>query len=129
MTSRKDGKKHPLFLLHLLYYKISRKMFKLTSLFKIRLSFEAYRPLHKAVQCWNCQGFFHLAQDCFLPPQCVCCGINHGSWECLTKNDTSNEENLLYCNCNGKHPSNYKGCENYPLKPRFKKSYARRYKR
>lgn len=29
----------------------------------------------------------------------------------------------LCCNCNGRNPSNYKGCEKYPVKPRFKKSY------
>lgn len=30
----------------------------------------------------------------------------------------------ICCNCNGQHSSSYKGCENYPVKSRFRKFYA-----
>lgn len=105
MTTRKDGKKHPIFLLHLPKCENSKKKnFKLTSLFKIKVSVEAHRPLRETAKCWNCQGFFHLAKYCFLPTRCVGCGLNNDLRECPTKNDDSKEPPPLpiRCNCNGR---------------------------
>lgn len=75
MYSRKDGRILPLFLLHLSCNKISKR-FLIKSLFKIRIDIENYIAPRKAVQCWNCQCFFHISANININPKCVCC------WTC-----------------------------------------------
>lgn len=55
------------------------KFIELKSIFKILVQIDNYGPPKKAVQCWNCQGFFHINTQCLMDPKCVGCGKNHHS--------------------------------------------------
>lgn len=68
-------------------------------------------------QCYNCQGFFHSAANCYLPARCVKCSANHERGKCPMENVTPEERNKLFCVLCNKfgHPASYKGCEKYKI--------------
>lgn len=76
-----------------------------------------WEPLKKPEiqQCRNCQGFFHSAANCFLPPRCVKCKLSHETGKCAIDTVDENERDKLYCVVCNKygHPASYKGCEKY----------------
>lgn len=119
------------FLINLERNENSKKILQLKSLFKIRLEADTYRPPRKATQCWNCQGFLRISTQCFMDPKCVSCGDVHKSPDCPRKiaEISENEEKIKKppqsgCNCGSQHPASCKACKNFPLKSRFRKSYA-----
>ena len=59
----------------------------------------------QASQCFECQGFGHLAKECTQEQRCPRCGENHKSKECKT-----DRQNAKCCNCGGSHSSAYRGC-------------------
>lgn len=70
-------------------------------------------------QCFRCQRFGHVSNNCHLEQRCVKCALKHNIGEC--KKDS--EEPPKCANCMKPHPANYRGCEaakNYKLliKPR-----------
>lgn len=129
MISGKDGITLPLFLLHLPTNEASNRIFKLLALFHIRVEIEKYRPHKKATQCFNGQGFFHHARHCFLKPKCVgwakntCQELAQIIWIIICHSNDPKPEPLC-CNCNGQHPASYKRCKNFPLRHKFKESFA-----
>lgn len=66
-------------------------------------------------QCRNCQGFFHSASNCYLPPKCVKCDKQHERGKCQIDKVSADEMDKLYCVLCKKygHPASYKGCEIY----------------
>lgn len=80
---------------------------------------------------WDCQGLYHISTQCFMNPKCVGCGEIHRSPQCPRKNSENfpNEEKIekpppICCNCGLVHPASYKGCKNFPVKTKFRKTYA-----
>lgn len=126
MTSRKDKRIIPLFLLHLSRDELSQKIYKLRALFHFRVNIEPHRPPKKTTRCFKCQNFLNHANFCFLDPKCVCCDEEQDSYSCSRKNakNTDTVTKPTCTNCNEDHPASYRGCKKFPEKIP-KKSYAK----
>lgn len=118
MTSRKDKRILPLFLLHPSNDQLSQKTFKLRALFHFSVNIEAYVSPKKAMQCFKCQKFFHHAILCFLDPRCVRCSEAHDSYSWSRKNATNTENDTKpnCSNCLEEHPDSYRGCKKFKNK-------------
>ena len=79
---------------------------------RIRIRCETFRPKPQVTQCYQCQGFNHVAKDCKNEVKCLRCAGSHKSTECPNKN----QDNLVVrcSNCKGDHASVSKEC------PKFK---------
>ena len=79
---------------------------------RIRIRCETFRPKPQVTQCYQCQGFNHVAKDCKNQVKCLRCAGSHKSTECPNKN----QDNLVVkcANCKGDHASVSKDC------PKFK---------
>ena len=70
---------------------------------------EEFRQPVLVQQCFNCQCFGHLTQNCKSKQKCVICGENHSHKGCPKK-----EAKQPKCaNCSGPHVASYKGCPEY----------------
>lgn len=58
-------------------------------------------------QCHNCQMWGHSSSNCSRPPQCVKCGAQHNTIDCIKPRD----EKPTCANCKGEHPANFQGCQ------------------
>ena len=58
------------------------KLKNLNALFHIRIRMEKYRGIQGVRQCFNCQGFGHVANLCNKRAKCVRCGENHKLTDC-----------------------------------------------
>ncbi|RZF44367.1 hypothetical protein LSTR_LSTR007942 [Laodelphax striatellus] len=64
------------------------------------------RQQHESVlQCYRCQGFWHLAANCEQTPCCVRCGDAHSVDVC-----TQPRNRPRCCHCGGPHHAAYKHC-------------------
>jgi len=48
---------------------------------------EYYNQTHWIQQCFNCQAYGHIAQNCKRPTSCAYCAQNHSSQDCPTARD------------------------------------------
>lgn len=58
-------------------------------------------------QCFRCQRYGHVSQNCHLEQRCVKCSLTHNKGECSKTAD----ESPTCANCLKAHPANYRGCE------------------
>lgn len=56
-------------------------------------------------QCYRCQAFGHIAQNCTRTPRCVICGVDHYSKECTNK-----DKPPCCANCGQDHAASFKMC-------------------
>ena len=68
-------------------------------------------------QCYQCQGFNHVAKDCKSQVKCMRCGKPHKSSECPGKGKDSFKPKCS--NCNGEHVATSRECHKY--KEQFQK--------
>ena len=73
-------------------------------------TWERFRKSKKVTQCYNCQGFGHVAKNCYKKPKCVKCAKDHKTQDCLIKNRS---ENPICANCGGNHAASSKDCGIY----------------
>ena len=67
---------------------------------------EEFKTTKSILQCYQCQGFGHKAQNCTKNQKCVVCGGAHSH-----KNCPNIEKRSPKCaNCRRPHVANYKGC-------------------
>ncbi|XP_044575320.1 uncharacterized protein LOC123259117 [Cotesia glomerata] len=57
------------------------------------------------LQCYRCQGFWHVAANCRHLPRCVRCGEPHSVEFCSRPRN-----NPVCCHCSGPHHAGYKQC-------------------
>ncbi|XP_025159606.1 uncharacterized protein LOC105187862 isoform X2 [Harpegnathos saltator] len=57
------------------------------------------------LQCYRCQGFWHVAANCRHLPRCVRCGEPHSVEFCPRPRN-----NPVCCHCSGAHHAGYKQC-------------------
>ncbi|XP_014473902.1 PREDICTED: uncharacterized protein LOC106743997 [Dinoponera quadriceps] len=57
------------------------------------------------LQCYRCQGFWHVAANCRHLPRCVRCGEPHSVEFCPRPRN-----NPICCHCSGPHHAGYKQC-------------------
>jgi hypothetical protein len=72
----------PLFLITLDRSEKSKDIFKLTNICHIAVKVEAYRAQSGLTQCYNCQKFGHVLENCRQPPRYLWCGGGHLHKEC-----------------------------------------------
>ena len=81
-------------------------------------------------QCFKCQSFGHIAQNCFKTEVCANCAEKHNTKNC------QNPKNFKCANCSGNHPSYDVECDYYKriitakknvLKNRFDSYYDNEY--
>ena len=82
---------------------------------RIRIRCEPFRPAPSITQCYQCQGFNHLAKDCKSQVKCMRCAGPHKSSECPEKD--KNFFNPKCTNCKGDHVAASRIC------PKFKEQY------
>ena len=73
-----------------------------------KLTVEDYRQSGPR-QCFKCQSFGHLATSCTNPVRCKNCSGDHSHKDCKA----TSEETQQCPNCQGSHPSTFKGCPAY----------------
>ncbi|VDI39763.1 Hypothetical predicted protein [Mytilus galloprovincialis] len=72
----------------------------------INIGYKTYNTklfVPKPIQCYKCQGFGHMANQCRNKKRCIKCGEEHENEQCTSTD-------LKYVNCKGKHMSNDKEC-------------------
>ena len=79
---------------------------------RIRIRCEPFRPTPPVTQCYQCQGFNHVAKDCKSKVQCMRCAGPHKSSECTEKDKDSFSPKCI--NCSGNHVAASREC------PKFK---------
>ena len=67
------------------------------------MSYGVHPYISKPMQCYNCQGFNHLARNCFSKPKCVVCAGAHSLKDCP-------KSRVCCSNCGGAHAASYAGC-------------------
>ena len=64
----------------------------------------------RAIQCFNCQGFGHMASNCRRGRRCLLCSGQHTHNEC-PQFKTIKQDQVLKCpNCSGNHAANAREC-------------------
>jgi len=66
---------------------------------------EAPSQHESVLQCYRCQGFWHIAANCHHMPRCVRCGEGHSVEQC-----TRPRNDPVCCHCNGPHHAAYRQC-------------------
>ncbi|XP_043492505.1 uncharacterized protein LOC122517941 [Polistes fuscatus] len=59
----------------------------------------------RVLQCYRCQGFWHVAANCRHLPRCVRCGEPHSVEFCPRPRN-----NPICCHCSGPHHAGYRQC-------------------
>ncbi|GFW74248.1 uncharacterized protein TNCV_2524521 [Trichonephila clavipes] len=63
-------------------------------------------------QCYNCNNFYHTAENCHLKPRCLKCGKEHTTKQCPIK---ERQENPFCINCQEYgHSACYTKCPKFP---------------
>lgn len=81
----------------------------------VDIGFKSYKTklfVPKPIQCFKCQGYGHMSNECRNTQRCIKCGENHQNENCKT-------ETHLCINCKGKHMANDKAC---PVRETMKKT-------
>ena len=84
---------------------------------RIRIRCEPFRFAPSITQCYQCQGFNHIAKDCKSQVKCMRCAKPHKSSECPGKGKDSFKPKCT--NCNGEHVAASRECPKY--KEQFQK--------
>ena len=84
---------------------------------RIRIRCEPFRPTPPVTQCYQCQGFNHVAKDCKSKVQCMRCAGPHKSSECTEKDKDSFSPKCI--NCSGNHVAASREC------PKFKEQFKK----
>lgn len=64
---------------------------------------------NRVTQCFRCQSFGHIAQNCTKVPRCVICGEQHPTRSCINKSKPPK-----CANCTGDHAASYRQCPKRP---------------
>lgn len=101
------------------------ELYRVADINGMQVSLERYKGLRGPAQCHRCQGFFHSAQACRMPPKCVRCAKGHLSKDCPVKDLI---QPCVCANCNGDHPASFRSCPKFP-RPAQKKRGPRKVER
>ncbi|XP_055938241.1 uncharacterized protein LOC129968409 [Argiope bruennichi] len=63
-------------------------------------------------QCFKCQSFAHVSQNCRMQERCVIWAENHDSRNCPQKKAETVKKKCA--NCGGPHTASYRGCPKFP---------------
>jgi len=99
----------PLFFIELETQANNKEIFNLKFLGNTKITIEAPHKNRNIIQCQRCQAHGHSKTYCTKPYQCVKCGGQHDSKDCMKP-----RHNPAKCAlCCEHHPANYNGCTVY----------------
>lgn len=98
----------PLFFVELESRENNEDIYKIKHLMHTIISFEQPHKKRDIPQCARCQAYGHTKSFCNKTPNCVKCLQKHFTKDCPRK---VRDQEVKCCNCGGKHPANYRGCE------------------
>ncbi|GBO38133.1 Nucleic-acid-binding protein from transposon X-element [Araneus ventricosus] len=116
LTQFRTRKPLPFFLLELNRTPKVEEVYSVKSFKNLQIEVEPFRGRQQIVQCFACNSFNHVAEQCQMRARCLKCGQNHQTNACSIKERV---EMPTCINC-GKvgHVAAYRGCENFPkIKP------------
>ena len=105
----------PLFLITLENNEKGREIINLDSLLYYKIRIEKYARNPQTTQCFKCQKFDHVSNNCHIDPRCVKCAGPHKTSECQKERSVD----ASCANCGGKHTANYRGCPEYKKKTKL----------
>jgi hypothetical protein len=85
----------------------NKEIYKVNTLLKTIVQFEAPHTKREIPQCMCCQKFGHMKNYCRNNPRCVKCAAHNLTTDCPRK---VKDDNFKCVNCNENHPANYRGC-------------------
>lgn len=85
-----------------------QEIFKIKTLCYCIVSWEKPHKKIYPTQCFKCQKYHHIANNCTRDLKCRKCAGNHHIKDCIKEDEDSE-----CANCNQKHPANSKTCEIY----------------
>ncbi|GFU44785.1 uncharacterized protein TNCV_3150791 [Trichonephila clavipes] len=89
----------------------NQKIFDLKTVGYMQVKIEGYL-IRGITQCFNCNNFFHTAENCHLKPRCLKCGKEHPTRQCPIK---ERQENPFCINCQEDgHSACYTKCPKFP---------------
>ncbi|GFT12066.1 uncharacterized protein TNCV_726531 [Trichonephila clavipes] len=89
----------------------NQKIFDLKTVGYMQVKIESYL-IRGITQCFNCNNFFHTAENCHLKPRCLKCGKEHPTRQCPIK---ERQENPFCINCQEYgHSACYTKCPKFP---------------
>lgn len=109
MIKKDNNIKLPLFVITFAVGTLKSQVFSIKYVCNCVIQWEAYRSNNPVVQCYKCQGFNHLAKNCYKKPKCFKCSLQHNTSEC----PVTSSDNYKCANCEKSHAANNKSCEVY----------------
>ncbi|GFV20506.1 uncharacterized protein TNCV_4142671 [Trichonephila clavipes] len=98
--------------------KMSMTFIKCAAVSTCRSSSIPLKKVNRITQCYNCNDFHHVSQNCNMKTRCLKCGQNHRTGACEIKEKI---ENPLCINCNTKgHMASSTECPQFPIKGKGK---------
>lgn len=89
--------------------KVVRQSVQLVCNFRIKWEDYVKPRQFRSTQCYRCQKFGHVADNCGFDARCVKCSMDHESKSC----PKAREESAKCANCGKDHPASYRGCETH----------------
>lgn len=71
------------------------------------IRWEKFKNRRDVIQCYNCQAFGHISNNCHKTPKCLKCAGDHNSRDCAV---TEKIENPKCINCGGDHVASDENC-------------------
>ena len=74
------------------------------------IRWEKFKNTRNVIQCYNCQAFGHISNNCHKKPKCMKCAGDHNSRDCLIKEKIKKPKCV---NCDGDHVASDVSCSEY----------------
>ena len=87
-----------------------KELLKIKRLCFCTIQWERYKNNRLVTQCFNCQGFHHIADKCHKKPRCLKCAGDHNTKNCSIAQTATSP---ICANCGGEHMANSVECEIY----------------
>ncbi|GFV65791.1 uncharacterized protein TNCV_651141 [Trichonephila clavipes] len=111
LISKKTKTTLPFFQVTLLRNANNKKIFDLKTVGYMQVKIEGYL-IRGITQCFNCNNFFHTAENCHLKPRCLKCGKEHPTRQCPIKERQENPFCINYQEYG--HSVCYTKCPKFP---------------
>ncbi|GFW51198.1 uncharacterized protein TNCV_3594801 [Trichonephila clavipes] len=108
----------PIYMIEIVRDENVNDIYQVRSCLYMQIKLDSFKKGNRITQCYNCNFFHHVSQNCNMKTHCLKCGESHRTGTCQIKEKI---ENPLCINCNAKgHMASFTECPLFP-KPRKSK--------